>query len=161
MDGGRPQESSDAVWQKLRQTVKGIDKASVRVGVLGANALQVHAGGSYTNVQIAVTHEFGAPAAGIPERSFIRSTFVTRRDELVKLQAAACRGILAGKYSIEHALGLIGAWAAGAVREQITKYGPFLFAPLAARTIAAKGKSGPLVDSGQLVGSITFVVLTA
>ena len=40
-----------------------IQRMSAKVGVIGSKA------------EIATHHEFGAPAAGIPERSFIRSTF--------------------------------------------------------------------------------------
>ncbi len=154
-------ESNDGVWKALLKRVAGIETAHVKVGVIGSEASAAHGGTGLTNVEIATIHEFGAPRAGIPERSFIRSTFQVRRDELGNIQAAAARGLLDGKYTVDRAFGLIGAWAASAVREQITKYGPFLFSPLAARTIAAKGSSAPLVDTGQLVNSIAFVVMRA
>ena len=47
-----------------------IQDYSANVGVIGSKA------------QIAAHHEFGAPAAGIPERSFIRSTFNEEKDKL-------------------------------------------------------------------------------
>jgi len=48
-------------------------KDEVEVGVFGSKA------------KIAVHHEFGAPKANIPERSFIRSTFNEQRPKLVKI----------------------------------------------------------------------------
>ncbi|MCJ7694313.1 MAG: hypothetical protein MUO40_02705 [Anaerolineaceae bacterium] len=47
-----------------------IQEYSANVGVIGSKA------------QIAAHHEFGAPAAGIPERSFIRSTFNEEKGKL-------------------------------------------------------------------------------
>lgn len=48
-------------------------KDEVEVGVFGSKA------------KIAVHHEFGAPKAGIPERSFLRSTFNEQKPKLVKI----------------------------------------------------------------------------
>jgi hypothetical protein len=154
-------QSSDKVWRKLRSTLKQAQGMSVNVGIIGQDASEAHAGTELTNAEIGFLHEYGVPSINLPERSWLRSTFTVRRAELVQLQAAAARGLLAQRYTVAHALGLIGSWAAGAVREQITKYGPFLFVPLKPATIARKGRSSPLVDTGQLVNSISYVVLRA
>lgn len=53
-----------------------IEKLSAKVGVIGSKA------------SIAAHHEFGAPAAGIPERSFIRSTFNEEKGKIGKIIAA-------------------------------------------------------------------------
>ena len=47
-----------------------IKRNSAKVGVIGSKA------------KIAAHHEYGAPAAGIPERSFIRSTFNEEKGKL-------------------------------------------------------------------------------
>lgn len=49
--------------QLIGQIDADIDSLSAKVGVIGSRA------------KIAIHHEYGAPAANIPERSFIRSTF--------------------------------------------------------------------------------------
>lgn len=149
----------DRVWRELRLTIKEVSKIAVRVGIIGDQAGALHNGGPFTNAEIGAIHEYGAPGAGIPERPFVRSTFTFRRAELIELQAAAARAIIEGRLRPEKAIALIGAWGAGAVREQILKYGAFLFAPLAPSTIARKGSSQPLVETGQMVRSISFVVL--
>lgn len=52
-----------------------IQRVSAKVGVIGSKA------------EIATHHEFGAPAAGIPERSFIRSTFNEEKGKMEKIVA--------------------------------------------------------------------------
>ena len=52
-----------------------IEKRSAKVGVIGSKA------------SIAAHHEFGASAAGIPERSFIRSTFNEEKGKIGKIIA--------------------------------------------------------------------------
>ena len=52
-----------------------IQRMSAKVGVIGSKA------------EIATHHEFGAPVAGIPERSFIRSTFNEEKGKMEKIVA--------------------------------------------------------------------------
>jgi phage gpG-like protein len=52
-----------------------IQRVSAKVGVIGSKA------------EIATHHEFGAPAAGIPERSFVRSTFNEEKGKMEKIVA--------------------------------------------------------------------------
>lgn len=136
----------DKVWRKIYGLARKLDGASVKVGVMEGDI-----------AEIAMIHEYGAPKAKIPERSFIRSTFRNKRSELAALQARICALVLAGKLDEKKAMALIGAWSVGAIKATITKDGNL--APLAASTIAAKGSSRPLVDTSQLVNSITFVVI--
>ena len=145
----------DRVWQEILRRVHRADEFYVKVGIIGQDASASH--GDATNAEVGTAHEYGTE--DLPERSFLRSTFVRREGDLAKLQAQACRGILEGKIDAQRALALIGAWAAGAVRATITRDGEFV--PLKPATIARKGSSRPLVDTGQLVGSISFVVVTA
>lgn len=134
------------VWRKLYNTAKKVDGVAVRVGVFDGR-----------NAEIGLVHEYGAPAAGIPARSFIRQAFERRRDELVQLQAKLSEAILAGKIDEKRAMGLLGAWGSGAIKATITRDGTF--APLKPATVKRKGSDKPLINTGQLVGAITFVVV--
>lgn len=49
---------------------------------LAARGLAVRVGVQGSRAEIATHHEFGAPAAGIPERSFMRSTFNTEKNKV-------------------------------------------------------------------------------
>lgn len=132
--------------------------AHVRVGVLAGSG--DHDGISM--IELAAIHEFGSPAANIPERSFIRSTFARTDivDGLNRQAAALARAIVAGKLTADVALGRIGAWAAaqikGTIRNKMTE-GPEDQA-LKPATIARKKSSTPLVDTGRLLGAISWLV---
>lgn len=150
-----------AVWDKLRTKLP--DGAHVKVGVLaGAGGAARVADGDITMIELAAIHEFGSPAAGIPERSFIRSTF-ERPDVVARLNTMAARlarAIVEDKIVWDKALGMIGMWAVGEVKKTIKNRqttGPEDQANRPS-TIAKKGSSLPLVDTGRLINAITSLV---
>jgi hypothetical protein len=134
---------SAKAWYELLAAAKG---GRVRVGVFDGE-----------QAEIALIHEYGAPRANIPERSFIRSTIAERKAELQSVMARVVRAMIAKQIGREQALGLIGAWMQGAIKAQITSNGTF--APLKPATIARKGSDKPLIDTGQLLNSITFIIV--
>ena len=101
-----------------------------------------------TNVMLAVIHEFGAPGANIPERSWIRSSF----DENVRRNNARIQKLIGriidGNTSIEQALDLIGLLAQSQMKKKMqTGIPPSL-----------KTRSGTaLIDTGQLLNALQFV----
>lgn len=123
----------------------------VRVGVFDGVG-----GGTGEIATIATIHEFGAPGASIPERSYIRATIRERKPELAVLMARVVRLMIQGKLDETRALELVGAWLAGAIKGRIVS-GPFT--PLKPRTIARKGSDKPLIDTGQLKNAVTFVIV--
>lgn len=132
----------------------------VKVGVLGSKATAAHPGAKLTNVQLAAIHEFGVPERGIPERSFIRSTFGSKRREYVQHLHALLRRFYEGKVTLEHVLKVMGLKASSDMKKRIYSNDP-AFAPLSPKTIAAKGSSKPLIDTAMLVRSIDFEVVAA
>lgn len=105
--------------------------------------------------ELAAIHEFGAPAANIPERSFLRSTL---RDPEVRnmLRQAGARyasQVRTKAVARREALGKLGAWMVSRVRQSILS-GPGIPPPLAPATVVRKGSSRPLVDTGQLISAI-------
>lgn len=106
---------------------------------------------------VAAVHEFGLPEKGIPERSFLRSSVRENKQKYIKLNGINLLRVLRGQITMNHALGLLGDIAAGDARKKI-KSGPF--APIEPQTIARRtGKSTkPLIDTGQLLQSLTYVV---
>ena len=103
---------------------------------------------------IAAVHEFGYPEGGIPERSFLRSGIHEGVPRFNKLNEANLRAVVLGGKTVEEALDMLGVVAAGEVKRKI-RNGPFQ--ELKQATIDRKGSSRPLIDSGQLIQSITFV----
>lgn len=139
------------------------DGARVRVGILAdAPKREAHrqkkakrsgSVGRMSLVEIAALHEFGAPGAGIPQRSFIRATVDSHREEIDALQKALALKILKSEIDHAAALELLGAKVAAMVQARIAEG----IAPaLKPETIRRKKSSKPLVDTGQLKSAVTW-----
>lgn len=129
---------------------------------------------------IAAVHEFGA--GDVPERPFLRVTPVKHRMKYIRLNRINLVKMLRGQMTAETALGQLGEMCKGDVQAEI-RHGNFK--PLAPKTIRARERkrSGdyndelsrkvekkraagnaagpidrPLIDSGQLVQSITWEI---
>lgn len=130
----------------------------VRVGVLSdAPKKSTEEGGSaYSLLEVANAHEFGAPASGLPQRSFIRATVDERRADIERLQLAVAKRVALGQITEEQALQMIGAKVAAWCQARIVAG---IAPPLAASTLARKkGKTTPLILTGQLRSSITYAL---
>lgn len=125
----------------------------VKIGIL-ANEKSARSGGDMDNIEIGIINEFGAPAAGVPERSFLRSTHDAMRQAWLKLMAKTLGFAVDGKITALQALEIVGLRAAADVRRRILT-GSGIPPPLAESTVAKKGSSRPLVDTRQLVNSIS------
>lgn len=149
----------DHGWNQLvAELLKLTDKSTVAVGIQGAEASAPHEGG-LTNAQLGTIHEFGAPGAGIPERSFLRSTVENNRTAYADLIAKGLDRVVRGALSVEQLLGLIGARVVADVKKTIRGH---IAPPLKTATIRRKGSSTPLIGrTGQLINSITWQVKRA
>lgn len=141
-------EERDLGWKRIQREIKAAKNASVRVGVLA------DAGTSDDGVDlvdIAVFNEFGTSRA--PARPFIRGAFDEKQRDLTRLKARLWNQVLAGRLDTRRALGLLGQTH----EDQIKVYMTELSAPEnAASTVAAKGSSNPLIDTGRLRASIRW-----
>ena len=143
--------TDDSKWRKILASVKEMTaERKVRVGVFDNGGME----NGVSIAEIAAFHEFGTST--IPERSFLRSTFYGHAaEELKQMCAKLTAAIVAGKMNESRALGLLGTWAAAQVKKTIRSN----IAPaLAPETIARKGSSVALIDTAQLLNSVTHVV---
>lgn len=156
---------SDHVWQKLLAVAGGIDKAYVKVGLMGEKAAEPKLDDDdqptdATLIEVAVYNEFGTPDAEhpIPPRPFIAAAF--RGDgekELGEKTRAIAKLLFAGKIDVKRAMGLLGLWGANRIKTYITTTDELVEnAPI---TKKAKGSSRPLVDTGQLKNSMSWQVV--
>lgn len=149
----------DRVFRELRAKIgKLAEEAHVRVGVLAEDK---HGEEGVSMVELAAIHEFGSPSRNIPERSFIRSTFHSRREDLQRILVRLARAIVGDRMEPREALGILGLWAATAVKKQIT--GRLVVPRLeetdaGRRTIRRKGSDVTLVDTALLVNAITWQI---
>lgn len=114
-----------------------------------------HRDSGLTLAQLGGIHEYGAPGAGIPERPFLAVAIRKELDDLMRLNIINLKLILHNGQTFEGALEQLGLMAQGKVQQYIVDGD---FAPLQPATIARKGSSKPLIDTGQMRQSITFVV---
>lgn len=150
--------SDTTVWDKLltKLLARRTRGAHVKVGVLGDAGNKDH-GGGVTVVDIAMIHEFGAPGANIPERSFIRDTMTKEQKRIGNIAGKVAVKVVTGTMPVVKALDILGLAAVSMVKKNMTGSIP---PPLQAATIEAKGSSKPLIDTGQLLSSITHEVIT-
>ena len=96
-------------------------------------------------------------ASDTPARPFMRQSFEKHEAEL----KAACEQVnrtLASGGTVQEALGRLGVIAKALVQEEIVEGG---FEPNAPSTIKKKGSDKPLIDTGTMRQSVTYVVREA
>jgi hypothetical protein len=150
-----------AAFRRLHARVKAAAaaKTKLKIGVLTGSGTEP--GSEITLVELAAIHEFGSPAAGIPERSFLRKTFQLQREEIKAMTEKLAKRFLEDKIELNDALGLLGQWLVARVRETITNQlvTPRLSESEAGRrTIKRKGSSVTLIDTGHLINAISYEI---
>lgn len=143
----------DALRQIRRQVENG--KSYVKVGVLGEGPKNRPRDAGPSNVELAIWHEYGTRTA--PERSFLRSTMKRNAVAYATFLGANIHLVIQQKRKLEQLLNALGAKAAADVKNTIRLGIP---PPNSPETIRRKGSSKPLIDTGQLVNSITWIVQT-
>lgn len=148
-------------WESILAQVAELGRAEVRAGIVGPKAAEVHPDTGLTNAELGLLMELGNEDRGgnIPQRSFVRSTL---RDPAIRAEFAVLLGrvtnaVLLGKMDRDRALGLLGAWAAGKIRERIVNHQ--IRPEDKPATVAAKGHDVPLIGTtGQLVGAVGWEI---
>lgn len=144
-------EEKDFGLKKFFQRLKVFDGLEVVVGIPKEAGSQEREGGT-TLAEIAATHEFGA--GNIPQRSFLRATFDIHEKKYASILEKATAKVLKNA-NPKQALFVLGETAR---RDVVTRINEGIPPPNAPLTIARKGSSLPLVDTGMLRNSITAVV---
>jgi len=131
-------------------------KSYVKAGVLASK--DARASGEVGNVELAVIHNYGAST--VPARPFILPPFLKNKKKYRAILTAAFKQSLAqGRPDdFDRALGLVGMSMQADIRNYVTQ-GANL-ATNAPSTIKAKGSSRPLVDTGNLLQSISYEVVS-
>lgn len=111
---------------------------------------------------IAATQEFGTTKAGrgnkvtIPPRPFMRPALFNNRRKLSTLTKKLSTDILDGSRTVNSGLSLIGEFMVNSIKKAINDVDSPANAP---STIAAKGSSKPLIDTGRMKNSVSYLVL--
>ena len=118
-------ESKIAIKNYPSQAIKELEKiaanlkgpSSVKVG-LPKNSNAYPDGTSV--IMVATVHEFGSPAKGIQERSFLRATLTTNRTKYKSAIKRLAKGIGTGKLKPVKAMSVLGVMLEADVRATIT-----------------------------------------
>jgi phage gpG-like protein len=149
---------------------KDLASRAVRVGVMGKGDRErggVSEDGKTPNerpignVELAVIHEYGAPKANVPARSFLYSTLHVNRKAYAALIGQLINGTIQRRFPVEQALNMLGMRVANDAKNRIADGD--IKQDLAPSTLARKQAKGAgdvkaLIDTGQLKNSITWVV---
>jgi hypothetical protein len=103
-------------------------------------------------IDIVIWMEFGTKT--IPERSFIRATADAIHEEIREYIAELVGQIYDGTMTVEVALDRVALKVIAKTKDRI-RHG--IDPPLALSTVARKGSTTPLIDTGQLLNGQTFV----
>lgn len=142
---------------------KGFDKYKKAIEELNSNQIRV---GMFAKVgdkvlTKAIVNEFGTTKAGknnnivIPERSFIRSTYNKQYKKVGERFNQIFVSISKGNYNIIPKLKLIGLEQETETKKTITDMKTPANAP---STIAKKGSSNPLIDTGEMRSKVSHEV---
>lgn len=154
----------DKGYRDLRRALGGLSKIRVVVGIRGkagaekGSRTRKGADGSETTTQdsislvgIAAVHEYGTDDGHVPARPYLGPTIDNNRAKYTNELEDALGRVIDGDSDIDTELGLIGLRVVKDTQQTInTMTDP----PLSARTIAEKGSSALLIDTGRLIQSI-------
>lgn len=143
---------TDKGYKALIENVFGLAEPEITVGIHAAEGSAEHNGSKATIADVASFNEYGL---GVPERSFLRAWFDANLGKNKSLLASRLRQVIAGKITKDQALGQLGASFVSGIQKRISTH---IDPPNADSTIARKGSSTPLIDTGTMRASITYEV---
>lgn len=118
-------------------------------------------GASASNIQKAVWNEFGTRGGKsgggwggpIPERPFLRNTMRNKKNSYTRAMSDSAPKILRAETTIPAVLSKLGVLAQGDIQSEITSLSTPPNSPV---TIARKGSSNPLIDTGAMRQAVTW-----
>lgn len=148
----------------FKAAMQALDDAEVLVGIPSDSEKNTRSDAPETNAEIGFTNEFGEPSMNIPERPFLLPGVnnAMPANEKIMLDAAKSIMTLSGDpvATVDNALNSVGLNSQQEVQKQIVEGS---YQPLSKYTLAQRNARGfkgtkPLIETGSLKGSITFVV---
>ena len=149
------------ITDRVMQSIHTMAAKQVLI-VIPAESKPRESGDPVTNAQLGYLHEFGSPVSNIPARPFLIPGVkaATERCEKI-LKRSATETLSHDHTALERGLNQAGLIAQASVKQTL-KQGEG-FAPLKESTLQARRRKGflgesPLIRTGQLMNSITYVV---
>jgi len=154
-----------AIADELQKAVERLTKSHVLVGIPSTPRTE----GPIDNATLGWIHETGSPAANIPARPFLRPGVEESKDQWIPYMRQAAEAAITGdEGTMTNALNAVGTTAVSAVKNTITAKIPPPLQPATVRarrryratpaTAADIAGATPLVDTAQMINSITYVI---
>lgn len=121
----------------------------------GSRATSIRYPDGTSVVLVAAVNNFGSQSRGIPARPFMTESQAPAIAATAPVAAKLMPQLNAGRISAAEILERMGPFAVGAFQTTITD---FAWTPNAASTVADKKSSKPLLDTGLMRSSLTYVV---
>lgn len=151
---------------QIQKAAAQLDGRHVQAGVFGEQAwlAGIHEYGckiKVTNKMRAYLHSQGLHLKDstayitIPERAFLRNGYAEGNEGIIQDANTLLPLVLSGDLSSEQYLAQIGQWMVSHIRDYTTALSSPANHPF---TVEKKGSSNPLVDTGDMIGSISYEV---
>ena len=161
-------KNDNSLFVAYEKNLQQFKDSVVKAGILAKDGSENHSDG-ITVFQIGMIHEFGVPEKNIPRRSFIRVPIENNIKEITKLIENNHRLVSENAMSAKVALDRIGIKAQNTIKESFRNNDWKPNAPITVKGgwmskngkkffVKGKGSSRPLIDKGQLIGSISYIV---
>lgn len=154
-------------FPKVERSIEDLNGLKVNVGILGGEHAWLAAIHEYgcrievTPKMRAFLHRKGLHLKAstthivIPERSFLRSGFDETHEKVLRDTEEVLPDVLIGTLSVEQYAKLVGLQLSSAIKEYAVNLDSPPNHPF---TKEQKGSANPLVDTGNMIGSITYEV---
>lgn len=136
---------------RLEAAITELDRKQVKVGYFPTSRYP----DGKPVAGVAVVQEFGSVSRRIPPRPTFGPAVEGSRQMQRDAIAAAVRRAVSGRQTVEQGLEQLGAAVVGEVQKAISELDS---PPLAESTIRSKAHNKPLIDSGMMLQSVTYVV---
>lgn len=149
--------STDAQFKVVQEALKELEKHEVLVGIPQEKSSR-EGGGKATNAELLFIHTNGSPARGIPPRPVLQSAIENDKERVAEMLGKAIDAAVSGKKDqILPALERAGQYGSNVCRAYFVNPSNG-WKPNKPRTIKRKGSSRPLIDTGEMRKSITYIV---
>ena len=149
----------DLGFRRIVREINSLNNVRIQVGFQEGTITEPQTKGNRVKeaglnmAQIAAQNEFGT--ATIPQRSFIRTTWDENINQIESVIRSQITGIIDGTRTNNAAYATIGNVIVALIQRKIYQ---IRSPPNAPSTIALKGSSKPLIDFGQMVASVRYIV---
>lgn len=143
------------IYKQVKKNLLEFSKLDLLVGVPQEKTEREDTSRSITNAELMFIHTNGSPVKNIPKRPTIEPTIEENKEIIADKFKKIVNRILSNKSDGRVELEKLGIWTVNKIK---AKFGSDDLVPNSPQTIARKGDNNPLIDTGQLRNSITYVI---